>query len=65
MSKKEEVPFKLKAYRTLSLVDEKYQNYRQAETVELRLVVEIDGVDIQIAQDVLPYATWEHMKKTT
>jgi hypothetical protein len=61
--KQEVLDFKLKAYRTLSEGDHRYQNWQQSSTVELLLVVEIDGVEIPVAQDVLPYATWEHMLK--
>jgi hypothetical protein len=60
--KEETVDFKFKAYRKSSEADPKFQNALAAATVELLLVVEIDGVEIPVAQDVLPYATWKHMK---
>jgi hypothetical protein len=62
--KEETVDFKFKAYRKSSEADPKFQNALAAATVELLLVVEIDGVEIPVAQDVLPYATWKHMKES-
>ena len=62
--KQEVKDFKFKAYRILTESDEKFQNWRAASTVELQLVVEIDGVEIMVARDALPYSTWEtHLKK--
>lgn len=64
MSKRTEVPdFKLRAYRTIELGDKKFQNWKQASTVELLFVVEIDGVEIPIASQNLAHQVWERSIK--
>jgi hypothetical protein len=55
--------FVLRAYRTVSLGDQRYQNWRSASTVELLLVVEIDGIEIPVAQHMLAHGEWERAVK--
>lgn len=55
--------FKIRAYRTKNPVDEKFQNYRAAMTVQLDLVVEIDGIEIPLVSHAIPLAAWERTVK--
>lgn len=63
MSRKEVKDFKLHAYRTITEGDKKFQNWRSASTVHLELVVEIDGIEIPVASESVPFAVWERSVK--
>jgi hypothetical protein len=51
--------FKVRAYRTLNDGDKKFQNWAQASTVLLELVVEIDGVEFPIVRESISRAQWD------
>ena len=63
-SKRTEInDFKIRAYRTISHGDEKFQNWKQASTVQLELVVEIDGIELPILVQSVPYSQWDRAVK--
>ena len=63
MEKTEIKDFKIRAYRTVEEGDKKFQNWQYKSTVELQLVVEIDGIELPILVQSLPHGEWSRAIK--